>query len=259
MPARARPSRWTPIALVLAFAASLVEGALIVFVATPPEAAPAPPPPPAETKSSRIEGTVTLQGEPPKPQVPAARPGDPGYAFCKDRKAPADEIRVHDGHLAEVLVRIPVGEVKGDFPPPEGPVKLLFSGCAVTPRMQGAVVGQEIEIRSADATEHDVHIRRGDEPWKSQIVSNGKGTMLEVLDAPGLLTITCENHPLERAFVFVSDHPFFAVTDAEGRYVLPDVPVGHYGLESWHARFGTQRVVAEVTEKPLVLDLAYAW
>jgi hypothetical protein len=35
-------------------------------------------------------------------------------------------------------------------------------------------------------------------------------------------------------------HPYFAVTDASGRFTLPDLPPGTYTLEVWHERLGTR-------------------
>jgi hypothetical protein len=36
-----------------------------------------------------------------------------------------------------------------------------------------------------------------------------------------------------RAYVFVDDHPYYTRTDAEGRFVIPQVPSGRYDLVCW--------------------------
>ena len=42
-------------------------------------------------------------------------------------------------------------------------------------------------------------------------------------------------------------HPWFAVTDAEGRFELPPLPPGRYELEARHRRSGvTRRLAVEV-------------
>lgn len=33
-------------------------------------------------------------------------------------------------------------------------------------------------------------------------------------------------------------HPFYALTDAQGRFKLDNVPPGRYTLRSWHERLG---------------------
>jgi hypothetical protein len=36
------------------------------------------------------------------------------------------------------------------------------------------------------------------------------------------------------AFILVFNHPFFAVTDTEGRYRLDNVPPGNYNVIAWN-------------------------
>ena len=43
----------------------------------------------------------------------------------------------------------------------------------------------------------------------------------------------CSLHPDETFSIFVSSTPFRAVTDPQGRYVIPGVPVGTYQLTMW--------------------------
>ena len=43
-------------------------------------------------------------------------------------------------------------------------------------------------------------------------------------DKPGVVRVFCDIHAHMSAFILVFAHPFFAVTDAEGRYRIPDVP-----------------------------------
>ena len=36
----------------------------------------------------------------------------------------------------------------------------------------------------------------------------------------------------------VLDHPFFAVTDDDGTFTIPNLPPGKYTLEAWHEELG---------------------
>jgi hypothetical protein len=45
--------------------------------------------------------------------------------------------------------------------------------------------------------------------------------------------VFCEIHSHMNAFILVFSHPFFAMTDAEGRYRIDNVPPGNYGLVAW--------------------------
>ena len=58
----------------------------------------------------------------------------------------------------------------------------------------------------------------------------------------------CQIHPWMQAYLGVYDHPYFMVTDADGRFTLKDVPPGTYVVEAWHERFGSR--TANVTLGP---------
>ena len=53
-------------------------------------------------------------------------------------------------------------------------------------------------------------------------------------DHPGIVRVFCDIHSHMNAFILVFSHPFFAVTDAEGRYRIENVPPGTYGVIAWH-------------------------
>lgn len=44
-----------------------------------------------------------------------------------------------------------------------------------------------------------------------------------------------------RGHIFVDDHPYYAVTDAAGRYELPQVPAGSYQLVCWRPNWRIDR------------------
>ena len=71
--------------------------------------------------------------------------------------------------------------------------------------------------------------------------------------------VRCDVHPWMRAYVAVSAHPYFAVTGADGRFVLRDVPPGDYLVASWHERFGTRETrVTLAAHDTKDLAIAYA-
>ena len=44
----------------------------------------------------------------------------------------------------------------------------------------------------------------------------------------------CEIHSHMNAFILVFGHPFFAITDADGRYHIDNVPPGTYNVVAWN-------------------------
>ena len=54
-----------------------------------------------------------------------------------------------------------------------------------------------------------------------------------VFDKPGVVRVFCEIHSHMNAFILAFGHPFFAMTDADGRYRIDNVPPGTYNLLAW--------------------------
>jgi hypothetical protein len=54
----------------------------------------------------------------------------------------------------------------------------------------------------------------------------------------GAIALSCAAHPWERAWIRVFDHPYFAVTDADGRYTIRNAPAGEHRILAWHETAG---------------------
>jgi len=52
-------------------------------------------------------------------------------------------------------------------------------------------------------------------------------------DRAGIVRVFCDIHSHMNAFILVFSHPFFALTDAEGRYRIERVPRGTYNVVAW--------------------------
>jgi plastocyanin len=52
-------------------------------------------------------------------------------------------------------------------------------------------------------------------------------------DRPGVVRVFCDIHAHMSAFILVFAHPFFATTDADGRFRIPAVPAGSYTIAVW--------------------------
>jgi plastocyanin len=53
-------------------------------------------------------------------------------------------------------------------------------------------------------------------------------------DRPGIVRVFCDIHSHMNAFILVFSHPFFGMTDREGRYRIENVPAGTYGVIAWN-------------------------
>jgi hypothetical protein len=58
----------------------------------------------------------------------------------------------------------------------------------------------------------------------------------KIAAAPGLVALQSDEHDRARAWIVVFDHPYFAVTEANGSFRLDSVPPGKYHVRVWHER-----------------------
>lgn len=74
----------------------------------------------------------------------------------------------------------------------------------------------------------------------------------KILRANGVgLRFQCDVHVHMNAWMAAMDHPYFAVTDEEGRFEISGVPPGKYTLVAWHEGFN---IVKFVSSRPTYDD-----
>jgi hypothetical protein len=64
-----------------------------------------------------------------------------------------------------------------------------------------------------------------------------------------MVPFRCDVHRWMNSFVGVLDHPFFAVTGADGAFSLKGLPPGTYTVEAWHEKFGTKTASVTIGAK----------
>ena len=67
-------------------------------------------------------------------------------------------------------------------------------------------------------------------------------------DRPGIVRVFCDIHSHMNAFILVFGHPFFALTDTEGRYRIDNVPPGTYGVIAWNEGSSSETKPATVPD-----------
>jgi plastocyanin len=222
----------------------LVGTASVVFS----RAAASPRLPPIEGAGA-IEGRIELTGKLPEmPELPrffeSGKPRDPA---CATHERARWVVTGPDGGVADVLVRLPVGAAKTALP---AAVRVIDQkNCVYVPRVVAIMTGQQIAYRNSDATMHNIHayLPDGKQDFND---AQPKGyhdrvAPLDVPAGPEPYRVTCDVHPWMEAFVMVTDHSYFTVTGADGRFHL-DVPAGVYNLEAWHPNLGRRTVKVKV-------------
>jgi hypothetical protein len=64
-----------------------------------------------------------------------------------------------------------------------------------------------------------------------------KGTTIDAtsrIKQAGVLKVVCDTHAWMLAYIHVFDHAYFAVSDDQGLFTIPNLPAGTYILKAWH-------------------------
>ena len=190
-----------------------------------------------------ISGTVTFAGTAPV-MAPLTMSGE-CTARHKEPVLTGDAL-VHGGRVENAFVYLKEGLGNRVFAVPAEPVVIDQSGCLYQPRVAGAQTCQPITFRNSDGVLHNVHgTPTVSSQWNFSMAVQGSTRTVRIPKPEVAVEVRCDVHPWMRAYVGVVAHPYFAVTGADGRFTLRDVPPGEYVVATWHERFGTRE--AQVT------------
>ena len=113
---------------------------------------------------------------------------------------------------------------------------LYNDGCRYAPRVLAFQKGERLRVRSHDPKLHIPHGYLGERtvfnlslPFKNTTID----ATAKIREA-GIMKVVCDTHAWMLGFVHVFDHPFFAVTNEQGIFSIPDLPSGSYVLKAWH-------------------------
>lgn len=195
-----------------------------------------------------ISGKVLFKGA-----KPALRPltMDATPACAKQHTKPVlpeDVAVAPDGSLQNVFVYVKAGLPAGQkWPVTKTPVTVNQVGCLYRPHVVGAMVGQDVEFLNNDPTSHNVHpLPRVNNEWNQSQAAKGTPVIRSFAKAEIGIPVKCNLHPWMRVYVNVVEHPFFAVSGADGTFSIKGLPAGDYTLAAWHERFGTQEFKVKV-------------
>jgi plastocyanin len=114
--------------------------------------------------------------------------------------------------------------------------RIAQHGASFSPHVLAVMVGTTVEwpndddiyhnvFSMSDAKQFDLGLYKGDPPDKRV-----------TFDKPGRVDVFCSIHENMHCVVLVLENPYFATTDDNGNFKIPNVPPGTYKLKAWHER-----------------------
>ena len=97
------------------------------------------------------------------------------------------------------------------------------------PHVLAVMVGTIVDFPNSDLIYHNVFSLSRAKRFDLGRYAAGKSKAVR-MDRPGVVRVFCDIHSHMNAFVLVFNHPFFDVTDVEGRFQLPSLPSGTYTI-----------------------------
>ncbi len=143
------------------------------------------------------------------------------------------QVQLQDSHgqpLANAVVSLngPQGAPVGPAPAIMDQVQKQFLPAVLAVRS-----GTRVSFPNRDDIRHQVY---SFSPAKRFELRLYKDTPSEpvLFDKPGLVVLGCNIHDWMVGYIYVTDDPWFAVSDDAGKLHIDDLPVGRYHVTLWH-------------------------
>jgi hypothetical protein len=194
-------------------------------------------------QAGSVHGVVRLQGT-----VPA----DTTYSITTDQDRCGMQLTVRrvvqrDSAVVDAVVWL--DDVRSGKPLPETRrLELSHERCVFEPRVQAGVAPSTLNVLNDDRMAHTTtltHVGASHPIATIPFTDDGQVVPTEAAARQsGVIEARCREHPWAEAYLATFDHPYFAVTDADGSFRIDEIPPGRYTLKVWHPRAANVTSVA---------------
>ena len=167
---------------------------------------------------------------------------DPAVCGASE-EIPNEELVVNPENkgIANVFVFLP--KAPTGYKAPKADKELIFDqkNCKFLPHSLCIQVGQTVKVLSDDGVPHNTHTFPLRNAGFNQTVSpnDRKGVELKYSKAEKLpIEVKCDFHTWMKAYHLILDHPFMAVSDANGKFEIEGLPAGKHEFTVWHEKKG---------------------
>lgn len=125
------------------------------------------------------------------------------------------------------------------------------------PHVTVVTLGTTVEFPNNDTIFHNVFAYFNAKKFDLGMYPRG-ATKRVTFDKAGVVSILCNIHSEMSAYIYVSESPYYAITDKKGKFKMADVPPGTYTLRGWHESGATFTQTVTIKGDTADLNLALA-
>lgn len=207
-----------------------------------------------------IEGQLVLDGDVPdlKPLIAKGDASAKDAAVCAADGVPDQTLVVNAENkgIANICLymRKAPTQIHPDLKAPEE-LEVVFDqkGCMFLPHVLTVHTSQTVLVKSDDPVNHNTRTS----PFSNEAINliirpNERDGVPVKMPRSELRTppvkVSCDIHPWMSAYWLVTDHPYVAVTDADGRFRMENVPAGKHKFIVWQEKAGYVASYVEDTD-----------
>jgi hypothetical protein len=145
-----------------------------------------------------------------------------------------------DGGIANVVIWLRGKGLPPNPPPrPLPPIKVLAEPGRFEPHVRVFWLARHLELVNDMDETTNINLQAVNNPFVNPLLKPGGRIEYGARWAePVPVRLSSNIHPWMGAFLLPLDHPYFAITDEDGRFEIPTVPVGAWDFVMWHERTG---------------------
>ncbi len=114
------------------------------------------------------------------------------------------------------------------------------------PKVKPILVGSAVTFPNHDNVRHHVYSFSAAKRFELPLYA-GVPARPVLFDKPGVVVLGCNIHDWMIGYIYVSDSPYYAKTDAQGHALLTDLPPRAYAVRVWHPQLAVSEDATRMT------------
>lgn len=144
------------------------------------------------------------------------------------------------GGIKNVVIQILNIRKGKPFASPAKPAAMDQRACTYVPHVLIVPLGSKLDLINSDPVLHNVHGYKDAATTAFNVAMPMQNQhLLRTMAVPGTIRLQCDaGHTWMSAYVVVADNPYYALSDAQGRFSIDGIPPGTYQVRLWHEKLG---------------------